>query len=382
VSQQRSRHWHDQWHLSLTECTFQPSHKCVVCQILFCSGGCVVSHHTLTHWPDVNSARSHTDRPWIVERRGQQLGPFSTVELALAAKNGLLGEDDLIWKSGLPNWVRAGEVDGLLPSQEQAAQVGSYGAASTGREQTNLVHCYSAAFSARKAAPIEPRTVQAQPAPRPQMSVVVRHDLSSQTYRDQTYRDLGRHEPRLADNTAGRQTDAEAMARLPAVLPAQSVGVTSSSLVDASKSHTFADRIAREIILMLDRYDIKTIDDLASNDRLRQLAGFTFDALPTTVRLPLSGIVGRAWVEAHIFDALLRLRAAVLRPEYQSLDLRQIALAQVPAIALALDTAIAQTTNSMGSIVSSNWNAVSGAIKGLQSQIAGQPPLTALSSAK
>jgi len=144
----------------------------------------------------------------------------------------------------------------------------------------------------------------------------------------------------------------------------------------------FADRIAREIILMLDRYDIKTIDDLASNDRLRQMAGFTFDALPTTVRLPLSGFVGRAWVEAHIFDALLRLRAALLRPEYQSLDLRQIALAQVPAIALALDTAIAQTANGMGSLVSSNWNAVSGAIKGLQSQIAGQSPLQVFASAK
>jgi hypothetical protein len=55
---------------------------------------------------------------WYVYRAGHRHGPMPSIELALLAKTNVLQHSDLIWCDGLPDWVEAGGVSGLLSPSE------------------------------------------------------------------------------------------------------------------------------------------------------------------------------------------------------------------------------------------------------------------------
>ncbi len=52
---------------------------------------------------------------WHYVQSGTQYGPVSTVEIKQLADNGQLARNDMVWKEGLPNWIKAEEVNGLFP---------------------------------------------------------------------------------------------------------------------------------------------------------------------------------------------------------------------------------------------------------------------------
>jgi hypothetical protein len=56
---------------------------------------------------------------WYVYRAGHRHGPMSGLELALLAKSNVLRHNDLIWCEGLPDWVEAGAVGGLLQDNKE-----------------------------------------------------------------------------------------------------------------------------------------------------------------------------------------------------------------------------------------------------------------------
>ena len=47
---------------------------------------------------------------WYVARNGDSFGPVTFDQLAEAAEAGTLGEDDLIWCTGMQSWMSAAEV--------------------------------------------------------------------------------------------------------------------------------------------------------------------------------------------------------------------------------------------------------------------------------
>jgi hypothetical protein len=64
---------------------------------------------------------------WYLARGGQErVGPLTSQQLRQMAANGQVSGNDLVWKEGMPNWVPASQVKGLLggsgPSQAFATQ--------------------------------------------------------------------------------------------------------------------------------------------------------------------------------------------------------------------------------------------------------------------
>ena len=51
---------------------------------------------------------------WHYTGAGKQLGPVSGTELKRMASSGELAPNDLLWKEGMPNWVRAQKLTGLF----------------------------------------------------------------------------------------------------------------------------------------------------------------------------------------------------------------------------------------------------------------------------
>src|SRR4051812_18447658 len=50
---------------------------------------------------------------WYYLRGGQQQGPIGSAELKQLAATGGLGADDMVWKEGMAEWIKAGTVTGL-----------------------------------------------------------------------------------------------------------------------------------------------------------------------------------------------------------------------------------------------------------------------------
>ena len=61
-----------------------------------------------------------TDNNWYIARQGQQHGPISEKELTIFVKEGYLQPDDLIWRQGLPDWMRADQLESLLEKRPEA----------------------------------------------------------------------------------------------------------------------------------------------------------------------------------------------------------------------------------------------------------------------
>jgi len=56
---------------------------------------------------------------WYYSVDGERSGPVSGAALKELAMAGKLGSDDLIWKDGMPDWVKASRIKGLFPTSEQ-----------------------------------------------------------------------------------------------------------------------------------------------------------------------------------------------------------------------------------------------------------------------
>jgi GYF domain 2 len=50
---------------------------------------------------------------WYYVQNGQRQGPVSSEDLKQLTASGAVGPDDLVWKNGMANWVRAATVGGL-----------------------------------------------------------------------------------------------------------------------------------------------------------------------------------------------------------------------------------------------------------------------------
>ena len=58
---------------------------------------------------------------WYWMQGGQKQGPVETADLRDLAHTGQLQPTDMIWREGLPNWVRAAQAKGLFPDQASVA---------------------------------------------------------------------------------------------------------------------------------------------------------------------------------------------------------------------------------------------------------------------
>ena len=56
---------------------------------------------------------------WYCSIDGEERGPLVSREIRELAAKGSLRPNDLIWREGLPDWVRADSVEGLFPKQQQ-----------------------------------------------------------------------------------------------------------------------------------------------------------------------------------------------------------------------------------------------------------------------
>jgi hypothetical protein len=56
-----------------------------------------------------------TETLWYYARNDQQFGPVGSSELKHLAQTGGLASDDLVWRDGMPAWVPASSIKGLLP---------------------------------------------------------------------------------------------------------------------------------------------------------------------------------------------------------------------------------------------------------------------------
>ena len=124
-----------------------------------------------------------------------------------------------------------------------------------------------------------------------------------------------------------------------------------------------ADTIANNVVIALDRNAIRTLDDLATNERLMAVASATFDIIPATIRALLSRTVGRPFIEERIFEMLLSLRASV-PPHTRTSDLRGAILGYAPLIARKIDDGLILARQKASAMVSSSWTSTLGSLWG------------------
>jgi hypothetical protein len=59
---------------------------------------------------------------WYYGVNDKQLGPVNRNELGEHARNGIIGKDNLVWREGMSDWVRAATLGGLVPQQAAPSQ--------------------------------------------------------------------------------------------------------------------------------------------------------------------------------------------------------------------------------------------------------------------
>lgn len=57
---------------------------------------------------------------WYYALGDSEQGPIPAAELKALAVDGTIGPDTLVWKDGMPDWKKAAEIPGLLPSAGSA----------------------------------------------------------------------------------------------------------------------------------------------------------------------------------------------------------------------------------------------------------------------
>jgi len=72
-------------------------------------------HQDLTQFPQ----RSSRNDQWYVSKNEKEYGPISFSDITTFAKQGLLLEDDWVWRHGLEQWMAAKDVPGLFEPTAQ-----------------------------------------------------------------------------------------------------------------------------------------------------------------------------------------------------------------------------------------------------------------------
>jgi hypothetical protein len=54
---------------------------------------------------------------WFVHRNGEQVGPYTGDQMLESADQGAIVADTMVWAAGMPDWLPAGQVPGLLPDE-------------------------------------------------------------------------------------------------------------------------------------------------------------------------------------------------------------------------------------------------------------------------
>ncbi len=65
--------------------------------------------------PDVDRPSTTSSSRWHYAQSGIQVGPVSFEELKSLIASGNVASSDLVWTDGMPNWIPANSVTGLLP---------------------------------------------------------------------------------------------------------------------------------------------------------------------------------------------------------------------------------------------------------------------------
>jgi hypothetical protein len=110
--------------------------------------------------------------------------------------------------------------------------------------------------------------------------------------------------------------------------------------------------VADAVILALDKYEIRTLEDLANDDRLQVVATYACDFLPASVRFIINRTLGRAAFETYIFDFLIYARGRVPR-EQRAIDLRATVreVARTPWLSDHLSALYAKSRSGLTSMV-------------------------------
>lgn len=95
----------------------------------------VAVHNSL---PQQEPAPASMARRWWYRRNGSEVGPVDEATLQQALATGNLAGDDIVWAEGMPQWVAARQVPGLLPFQGTASPQSGYAAVSSGTPDAQL----------------------------------------------------------------------------------------------------------------------------------------------------------------------------------------------------------------------------------------------------
>lgn len=309
---------------------------------------------------DVANAGDHSGRIWHVARDGRVIGPLSSFELALAAKDGLLDCCDSIWKPGLPRWFSVVEVDGLLPGEPGTSR-DPRPRERTGGTSRNLESAsalYEKALAACRASGgvhvgrMPSRETATSCFPLPAEPAAPAPECFPQSWSPNWPVLIPDCFPPMDPEPVGPKCNPPNNNPFPGIV----VELPSRTGV----AQRIADNIACQIVRLMDQHGVKTFDDIATNERLRGLSGLTFEALPQTVKMALNQTIGRQVIEERIYDALIGLRTTSLSPSARSADLRQLVLDQAPSLAAAIDAAMASATSSIKTLLASKWASLSG----------------------
>ena len=58
---------------------------------------------------------------WYYTCEGKQMEPVSAAELKQLASSGMLKPTDMVWREGMPKWLRAGSTRGLFGDEAMTA---------------------------------------------------------------------------------------------------------------------------------------------------------------------------------------------------------------------------------------------------------------------
>lgn len=323
---------------------------------------------------------------WHIDRRGKRIGPVSPFELAYLARNRHLDEHDLIWSLGMADWIEAGSVAGLLPSAE-ARRVSMDLSPSNGLPGPSLSALYAHYLARYEPAKYEPASV-AQSAPSPvslpraadvsgNAMTLIAEALDQSDSADTSARQSSGQPEQwaqqpvqatqaafTASTAAWMHTDAispSAAASLPAApLPAPVAGAAagSSGTSPAARRPLFSADIGRTaadaVIVALDKFEIRTVEDLASDDQLRTAAAFAYDLLPGTVRFLAHQTIGRSVLEGHLVEMLITIRNRI-PPGQRQRDIRALVdeMAATPWLSQRIGAIYGSTREGIGSVVAS-----------------------------
>lgn len=297
---------------------------------------------------------------WHIDRRGQRIGPVSPFELAYLARNRHLDAQDLIWCAGMPGWIEAGSVAGLMAPAEPPRAPTPQPAANglSGPSLSALYQHYRAVY--------EPVVVD-QPAPsafnpQPEADASASGNAMLRIAEALGQTDAGNpiseglasepHHPAQPATAPGAAAwmESEAFSAALAVAPSGVPAGARRPLFGADIGKTAADAV----IVALDKFELRTVDDLASDDQLRSAAAYAYDMLPGTVRFLVHQSIGRGVLEGHLVDMLLTIRNRI-PPGQRQRDIRALVneMAATPWLSQKLGTVYASTREGIGSMVSS-----------------------------